>query len=151
MRLTLLITTLLTLGAAWGQTGRLAPTLAERLKLETVATLEIVSSRGDATHASYRLVSLQGVRPVLGAVERKLLAEGWTSHPNLNEGASGTDIPNALLPDNRGRQLRTFAQGDELLEVLAAPVGRSTFVSLRLNLISAVPERPVAGLPDASL
>lgn len=151
MRLTLLITTLLTLGAAWGQTSGLVQTLVERLKLETVATLEIVSSRGDATHASYRLVSLQGVRPVLGAVERKLLAEGWTSHPNLNEGASEPEMPNALLPDSRGRQLRTFAQGEELLEVLAVPVGRSNFVSLRLNLISAEPVRPVAGLADASL
>lgn len=151
MRITLLMLTLLTLGAAWGQQSGAFQTLVERLNLEAVASLEIVSARGDATHASYRLVSQQGVRPVLGAVERKLIAEGWASHPNLGGGATEGNAPNALLPDSRGRQLRTFAQGTELLEVLAAPVGRSNFVSLRLNLISAEPERPVAGAPTPTL
>ena len=151
MRITLLILTLLTLGAAWGQKSGALQTLAERLNLEAVAALAIVSSQGDATHASYRLISQQGVRPVLGAVERKLLAEGWVSHPNLDEGEMGEKAPNALLPDSRGRQLRTFVQGEELLEVLAAPVGRSNFVSLRLNLISAEPARPVAALPEPTL
>lgn len=151
MRITLLLLSLLVAGAAWGQPPGSFQTLAERLNLEAVASLEIVSSKGDATHANYRLVSPQGVRPVLGAVERKLLAGGWVSHPNLNEGMPGGSAPNALLPDNRGRQLHTFVQGEELLEVLAAPVGRSTFVSLQLNLISVELERPVAALPDASL
>ncbi len=151
MRITLLMVTLLTLGGAWGQGSAPTQTLVERLNLGTLAALNIVTSQGDATHATYRLVSLRGIQPVLGAVEKKLLSEGWASHPNLNEGEDGAAGPGALLPGNIGRQLRTYAQGAELLEVLAAPVGRSNFVSLQFNLISAEPERPVAGQSESRL
>jgi hypothetical protein len=125
-------------------------TLVERLNLAALKGLTIVSSEGDASTARYQLVSLRGVRPVLGAVERKLLAEGWAVHPNL-DGEAGREAPNAGLPNASGRQLRTFVQERELLEVMASPVGRSTLVSLRLNLISLEPSRPVAALPDAVL
>ena len=123
------------------------PTLVERFDLAALTALQIVSSKGDATHATYQLVSRRGVRPVLGALEKKLLGEGWLSHPNLTGGPADKPAPNALLPDNRGRQLVTFVQGSELLEVLAAPIGRSNLVSLRLNLIATEPSRPVVSLP----
>ncbi len=126
---------------SWAQN---APTLPERLDLESLAALKIVTSSGDETHASYRLVSAQGVRPVVGAVRKKLVADGWASHPNLGMGED--NAPNSLTPDMRGEQRLTFVQGRELLEVQVAPVGRSNLVSLRLNLISGEPPRPVAGL-----
>lgn len=141
MRTLLVLLLWLTPFSSWAQT---APTLPERLDLESLSALKIVASSGDETHASYRLVSAQGVRPVLGAVRRKLLNDGWVSHPSLQ--ADEDDAPNSLTPNVRGSQRLAFVQGQELLEVQVSPVGRSNFVSLSLNLISGEPPRPVAGV-----
>lgn len=139
MRIPLSLLTLLTLFGGWAQN---APTLAARLNLEALAGLDIVASSSDEAQASYRLVSAQGVSPVLRAVQQKLLREGWAAHPNLDGGDGAAPLSSAL----RGRRLVTFVQGRELLEVQVSPVGRSNFVSLRLNLINAEPSRPVAEL-----
>lgn len=111
-------------------------TLVARLALDTLSELQIVASSGDETHANYTLVSKRGVRPVLGAVQKKLLAEGWALHPNLSETPPGT-APSLRAPNPRvtGRQVRSFVRANEFLEVRAAPVGRSQLVSLSVTLI----------------
>lgn len=122
-------------------------TLAARLALDTISELKIVTSSGDDTHASYTLVSQEGVRPVLGAVQKKLLSEGWADHPNVSE-ASAPAAPN-LAPNLQGSggQLRSFIRGGEFLEVRAAPVGRSHLITLRLTLIIGGTPGQVAAAP----
>lgn len=121
-------------------------TLAARLALDTLSELQIVNSSGDATHANYTLVSKAGVRPVLGAVQTKLLADGWVSHPNLGETSPGTaPRRGGLNLFTTGRQVRSFVCANELLEVRAAPVGRSRLISLRLTLlVGDAPEQVAA-------
>jgi hypothetical protein len=111
-------------------------TLVARLALDTLSELQIVASSGDETHANYTLVSKVGVRPILGTVQKKLLADGWASHPNLSETPLGTS-PSPGTPNLRatGRQVRSFVRANEFLEVRVAPVGRSQLVSLSLTLI----------------
>jgi len=110
-------------------------TLVARLALNTLSELQIVASSGDETHANYTLLSKVGVRPVLGAVQKKLLADGWASHPNLSETPLGT-IPSPGAPNLRAtsRQVRSFVRANEFLEVRVAPVGRSQLVCLSLTL-----------------
>lgn len=114
-----------------------ARTLVERLALDSLSELRIVRSSGDETHANYTLVAERGVRPVLGAVQRRLLAQGWTAHPNLHEASpSLTPGRGGLNLYATGGQSRFFVRADELLEVRAAPVGRSRLVRLQLMLIA---------------
>ena len=110
--------------------------LTARLALNTLPGLQIVTSSGDERHANYTLVSKGGVRPVLGAVQKKLLAEGWASHPNLI-GTPPSTKPSPRAPNLRatGRQVRSFVRKNEFLEVRAASAGRSPLVSLSLTLI----------------
>lgn len=131
MRLTLMVLFMLTpvLAAVPG-----AQTLAARLALEAVPELNIVASSGDATQARYTLVSENGVGPVVGAVERHLLAEGWASHPSVSE------------PPNSG-QVAAFVRADELLELRAAPAGRDNLVDLSLTLLTGGPPEQLADAP----
>lgn len=111
-------------------------TLVARLALNMLSELQIVASSGDEIHANYTLVSKVGVRPVLGAVQKKLLADGWAFHPNLGETPPDTNSsPGAPHLRTSGRQVRSFVRADEFLEVRVAPVGRSQLVSLSLTLI----------------
>lgn len=103
--------------------------LAERLALDTLSELQIVASSGDETHANYTLQSKEGVRPVLDAVQEKLLSEGWAAHPNVGEAS-----PSPSAPGDTG-ELMSFVRANEFLEVRAAPVARSRLVDLRLTLI----------------
>jgi len=134
MRLTLMVLFMLTpvLAAVPG-----AQTLAARLALETVPELNIVASSGDATEARYTLASKNGVGPVVGAVERHLLAEGWASHPSVSEPPS----------PGSAQQVAAFVRAAELLELRAAPAGRNNLVDLRLTLITGGPPEQLAGAP----
>ena len=133
MRLIVVLMLLLTPAFAAAPGGQ---TLAARLALDTLSELQIVALSGDETHANYALVSKRGVRPVLGAVQKKLLAEGWALHPNRGKTPpDATPSPGVANLWPTGRQVRSFVRADEFLEVRAASAGRSPLVSLSLTLI----------------
>lgn len=111
-------------------------TLAARLALESLSGLEIVASSGDETHANYTLVSAGGVQPVLNAVQKKLIAEGWSPHPSLGE-----------TPGTPGTQARAFVLANEFLEARAAPAGQRQRVSLNVVLIVGDAPRQLAVAP----
>lgn len=114
-----------------------APTLAGRLALEAIPTLEIVASDSDAERANYTVRSAAGVTAVVETVGAHLLGSGWASHPNITEPSPGA----------ASAQVVSFVQESDLLELRASEPGEGDLVTLQLSLISLGTPEQLAGTP----
>lgn len=114
-----------------------APTLAGRLALEAIPSLEIVASDSDAERANYTVRAPAGVTAVMETVTQHLLDSGWVSHPNITESA----------PEAASAQVVSFVQESDLLELRASKPGEGDLVTLQLSLISLGSPEQLAGAP----
>lgn len=115
-----------------------AGTLGARLALEQTPDLEIALQESDATTARYTVSAPKSAPAVAEAVKAYLVAEGWLSHPNVNE--APTPKPGVM------RRFESFVQESDLLE-LRASQAEGQAVTLELTLISLEAPPQVAATP----